>query len=552
MDDYKDGEIILCSNIHIDKNYDNVLDVSKSTLVGYLRTHSEYVGNDYTIIPRYKNRINVSCPYKIALKCNYMTFKNPDYDNEYCFAFVDSVDYVSDETCNINYTLDVWHTNHDKFNINKVFVEREHVSDDTIGKHTIPENLETGEFVINATGEVLASDTMYLTNIYIGVSKLAVGLPGTFYGNNYGGIYSGCKYFMFDLISDAGNFIKAYDGMGLGDNIQSVFLLPKAIFNPPQSDKETWTVYYGDSGTYTVQGFNVTQDNLPLSLGSSTIYINDKLNGYTPRNNKLFTGDYNYLYITNNAGTDVKYNYEDFIDNTPSFVCKGSISVGGSIKLYPQKYKLFDCSPQQGHSWTGVEEYNYGISCGKYPTCSWSNDAYTNWLTQNATQMNLQQEMAGLQMITSFNNMTTGDIGKTIEGVGSGIGSIANIMVQKKMHSYMPNQSKGSVNSGDITLSTGAIGFYFQKMSIRAEYAKIIDDYFQRFGYQINEIKQPTLHNRTQFDFIKVGGTDNLISGKIPSNDLHEINNIARRGVTIFHNIANFGNYTIDNPIVTP
>ena len=33
----KNTEIILCSNIHIDKNYDNVLDVSKSTLVGYLR-----------------------------------------------------------------------------------------------------------------------------------------------------------------------------------------------------------------------------------------------------------------------------------------------------------------------------------------------------------------------------------------------------------------------------------------------------------------------------------------------------------------------------------
>ena len=52
----KNTEIILCSNIHIDKNYDNVLDVSKSTLVGYLRTHSEYVGDDYTIVPRYRNR----------------------------------------------------------------------------------------------------------------------------------------------------------------------------------------------------------------------------------------------------------------------------------------------------------------------------------------------------------------------------------------------------------------------------------------------------------------------------------------------------------------
>ena len=52
--------------------------------------------------------------------------------------------------------------------------------------------------------------------------------------------------------------------------------------------------------------------------------------------------------------------------------------------------------------------------------------------------------------------------------------------------------------------------------------------------------------------FIKVGGTDNLISGKIPARDLDEINAICRRGVTIFHNLTNFGDYTINNPIVTP
>ena len=92
----KNTEIILCSNIHIDKNYDNVLDVSKADLVGYLRTHSEYVGDDYTIVPRYRNRLIVKCPYATALKCNYMTFKNPDYDNEYVFAFIDNVDFVYD------------------------------------------------------------------------------------------------------------------------------------------------------------------------------------------------------------------------------------------------------------------------------------------------------------------------------------------------------------------------------------------------------------------------------------------------------------------------
>lgn len=552
IEDLKNSEIILCSNIPIDKNYDNVLDISKANLVNYLRNNSEYVGDDYSIIPRYKNKLIVACPYGTAIKCNYMAFQNPDYDNEYVFAFVNNVEYVNDESSQINYTLDVWHTHHDKFSYNKVFVEREHVDDDTIGKHTIPEGLETGDFVINDAGEVLTQDSMYLTNTYIGLNKLPTGLPGNIYGGDYGGVYGGITYFMFDNEYDVGYFIKVMDMLGIGDWITTLFVLPKAMYNPDPEDIETWNITWNGVTPIPVQGYSVPHNTLPQTLGSATITRNSTLNGYTPKNNKLFTGDYNYLYITNNAGTDVKYNYEDFLNGEADFTCKGTFTIGGSIRLYPQKYKLFDCSYRQGVTYTGVEEYNYGISCAKYPTCSWSNDAYTNWLTQNATQLKVSEIQSELQLFTSFEHMTTMDYGSTVGGIGSGIGGILGNMLQKKMHSFTPNQSKGSVNSGDITLTTGAIGFFYQKMSIRYEYAQSIDMFFSRFGYQVNEIKQPTLHNRTKFDFIKVGGTDNLVSGKIPSNDLDEINAICRRGVTIFHDLTSFGDYLVNNPIVTP
>ena len=86
-------------------------------------------------------------------------------------------------------------------------------------------------------------------------------------------------------------------------------------------------------------------------------------------------------------------------------------------------------------------------------------------------------------------------------------------------------------------------------MSCRYEFAKICDDYLSRYGYKVNEIKQPNLKTRTKFNFIKVGGLDDLIHGDIPATDLEEINNIFRKGVTIFHSYSDFGNYTISNPI---
>ena len=69
---------------------------------------------------------------------------------------------------------------------------------------------------------------------------------------------------------------------------------------------------------------------------------------------------------------------------------------------------------------------------------------------------------------------------------------------------------------------------------------------------KVNIVKTPNLKSRTQFNFIKVGGMDELISGNIPASDLEKINEICRKGVTIFHDYTNFGNYTISNPIVTP
>ena len=85
-------------------------------------------------------------------------------------------------------------------------------------------------------------------------------------------------------------------------------------------------------------------------------------------------------------------------------------------------------------------------------------------------------------------------------------------------------------------------------MSIKQEFARSIDQYFSRFGYKVNTVKTPNLNSRQVFNYIKVGGMDELVSGNIPSTDLEEINSIFRKGTTIFHNYNNIGNYTISNP----
>ena len=70
----------------------------------------------------------------------------------------------------LKYTIDEFSTWFDYWNPEPCFVEREHVNDDTIGANTVPEGLECGEYVINASGDV-ETDLSATELICIGVSS---------------------------------------------------------------------------------------------------------------------------------------------------------------------------------------------------------------------------------------------------------------------------------------------------------------------------------------------------------------------------------------------
>lgn len=91
--------------------------------------------------------------------------------------------------------------------------------------------------------------------------------------------------------------------------------------------------------------------------------------------------------------------------------------------------------------------------------------------------------------------------------------------------------------------------FHFYKMSIKQEYAKIIDDYFSMYGYKVNEIKVPNLNTRTNWNYIK---TQNInLVGNMPQKDADELKEIFNTGVTLWHNPSTFLDYSQSNTIVT-
>ena len=544
----QNSNIIICKNIKLEKSYRDVLDYTESQMVTLCQTNAVATANNYSFIRSERNMIKTSFSYNDALKCNYMAFQNPDYSNKWFFAFIDDVEYANDGTSKIKYTIDEFATWFDYWDPEPCFVVREHVMDDTIGHNTVPEGLEFGDYVINATGDIETElDSNQL--VIIGVSYLPDNTPFFTRNRVYGGVYSGLNYVCFKTFDDAGKFVQAYSDIGHSGDITCLFMLPRILTGLSPSGSE-WVS--GNLGNQTNIGFAI----LPNLAGVRTLRNADiilsqpnTINGYTPKNNKLFTYPYSCLTITNNAGTQVEYRYEEFLSNEPVFSLVGVPSPQGSVWLYPNNYKKSSATKAG---------YNWGLPIGKYPQGSWQNDMYTNWLTQNGVNIfgnRLGADvshaiMGGLQALTGA---ASGDYA----GIGSGIGSMFGAVQETYRASMIPNQIGGQINSGDVAFAYDKMSPTYYKMTIRAEFAAIIDDWFTRFGYKVNRLKLPNQTGRTYWNFVKIGAGESIgystnLTRSVPASSMEIINNIYRAGTTIWHDHSNLGNYSLNNTIVTP
>jgi hypothetical protein len=243
--------------------------------------------------------------------------------------------------------------------------------------------------------------------------------------------------------------------------------------------------------------------------------------------------------MSNNSGSDVELHYEDFINNNPKFSFYGSITPGGSSKCVPLNYKLLQDSGN-------YNSYNFGITGGKYPICSWTGDEFTNWLTQNGVNIAVST-IAGLASLGV--GIATGGVGLAV-GVTSIGTSIANTSASLYTRSKVPESTKGNINSGDVTWSMGKSSFTLYKMCIKQEYARMIDSYWSKFGYLVNELKVPNITGRRYWNYIQISNDDVLGVGSIPTKYMDVINQIVHKGVTIWHDHSNIGDYNLNNTIV--
>jgi hypothetical protein len=211
-----------------------------------------------------------------------------------------------------------------------------------MGLHTVPENLETGEYVINGVetpvnfgvwGYVLSTMTPLKVwkegeNIYINAD-----IDSDFHnvrdtGAVYNGIYGASDYYLFTNAALLCQAINILTKAGKLDSIVGVFLVPYVIAVAHAQEM------VAGSGVY-----QIISSQSPYTMAED-VEMNNSLNGYSPKNNKLKCFPYNYLMVANGGGQSSIYRWEECTTKGKfEFIINGVICPGCSIRLNPYNYK---------------------------------------------------------------------------------------------------------------------------------------------------------------------------------------------------------------------
>lgn len=561
------GQIYLCKT-PLESDYKNQLtftDIEAQQAYFLSTVVKSYDENTYI---RRDGGIKIGCNAEEIRTCNYMFYRNTGFDNRIYYCFITNIEYLSENSCFVSFETDCFQTWYFDLDYKPCFVEREHVDDDTIGLHTVPEGLETGEYQINNTShysivgqyipEPDEGDQWYVCFVVTQApdpNNPVPIVPTT--GYEMGAVFTPLTYFavktrnQFDDARDIINWYrKTMDDTTLDTAIKNIYMIPYSCVDTTTSQRWVNLQEGWDITVYAVKS-SMKWLNTPAEVEDSVM-----AGSYTPKNNKLFTYPYSYLYLDNKCGSSVIYHWEDGrmvnegTTEAPDYRRRFEFytlvvpSASLSAKLFPYEYK----GKAESSGYYGL--LNYGINFGKVPLCAWTNDYYTNWLTQNGVNMNTQTINSIVTGAVTGAVATGGSlVGAIIGGATGGLTSIMSNLAKTHEASVTPPQASGDVNVGDVTFAYTFNNITAYHMTIRREMSEIIDNYFTMYGYKVNVVKTPSITGRAYWNYVKT--IDCNIEGNVPQEDLQVVRNIFNKGCTFWHGAENMYNYNLNNSIVS-
>ena len=489
----------------------------------------------------YRGAIRVEINADNAYAYNYMMFQNTAYGNKWFYAFITECRWINNQVTEFRFMIDVMQTWMFDYELGNCFVEREHSFTDNIGDNLVPENLEIGDYKFLDWGNVPMFNNYKIVMISTVDANMQDATPV-----QLGGVYTGLNYLLFNNASTASAYISDLTDAGKADAIQAIYMIPY-VFTETDSNGDPVVVTH-----------NIPKDNF-------WSYTFDNKTG--PRNKKLFTAPFNQLLCVNQQGNSNVMPYEYFSTSNCQFELMGIASPVPEAQILPKNYKGL------------INNYNERMTISNFPMCAYATDAYKAWLAQNKTTIKLEALDIGWDYIHSSisgsnvsgalhgltnvaGGMATGNLGSLVDGgiqftnsvsdsISQGVNAsydagqrAGHLLAEMRRHAILPpNAHGGSTNALGIASKT--LGFRFYTLRIRDEFAAIVDDYFDRFGYACHRNVRPNTHSRPHWNYVKTVGC--TLHGSIPGDVAVQISSIYDHGITFWKNASEVGNYDLDN-----
>lgn len=457
-----------------------------------------------------------------ALNLNYLAFQNAGISNEWVFCFIDSIEWLSEKTTRINFSLDVFQNNFYDTNIKPCFVEYHHIPrrEDGIGVNLVPVNLEAGETIVSQHKKL----NLTPTDCCIFVTRGTVE-QSWFDGRVENGVYCWGSIGHYDVTTDDGlekinGLLKEYNDQGAQDAVIGLFMSPKLCIGA-------------------LGGKEIKPKTTSMQISDNAF------EGYKPKNKKLYSYPWLYCLADNNQGNTHIYRYEYSYnqDKSIEFDSYGTIATLPQVLTAPKNYKTRE---NLAHGLM-----NEALINSSFPMCSFSSDTYRAWLAQNKSSIALSQVQTGVNSIIGLGTSIAGLAGGSLQGGINGASKTTSafwdalgMLANQTDRSRNAGVTHGKALSENVMTGIKECGVDFYEMSCKRQFAEMADSFFEQFGYPINKITMPNLRSRSRWNYVKTSHCG--FTGNIDLDQLKKLRNIFDNGVTLWHT-DDIGNYSLSN-----
>lgn len=602
------NNVKLLTGVPINNDYENTLYFQNRTAqYNYFSSKVKMVNGhpvawtDISYQRYMRNSIKLEINAEAVYDCNYMMFQNTNFGDRWFYAFIVNIEYIANQVTRIDYQIDAIQTWLLDCTIKPSFVVRKHFPQDSIYTSRIEEGLETGDYVIDNID--LFNANHQTMNQYYGDTIYVVAVTRVPWSTAYDAQNPNEVYDSFKRVRGAGNGLsyvcfphttqgiigintlianyRHWSSFGVSqDDVVLIFEAPKHLFMDDSVQAVSCNSVLGGIGTLfrndgeMYNPLNVNPNTDIDSMNFTFVFPTlSNTYGNDIKNKKLLQYPYSFIYVYDGKGNNANYNIEDFTwtgetaPTTGTFTMLSSGNSDTAMSMIPRNYKGLD------------KNRNEAITYKGFPQCSWVNDLFKAWYSQNGGVIGSAVRMIngssgddiGVNLTnwkSNSNEVISGKIhnasskteqtkdnknvtvknendnqtDSSLSSVGFGIaGELKNIA----SHSKMPAHVCGNFNT-DLNYFDGMHTFNVVHMHIREDYARRIDQYFNMFGYYSKTVEEVNYWSRPHWNYIQTKGLNIIAS--IPESFTKEIISIFENGIRFWKNPTEVGSYlTIDN-----